>query len=62
MKSSSTPSESDYSHVPISVFPTPYPQEHYLKAIEYQAPLATLISSLVSKPSVIHEVLHFFQE
>ena len=62
MKSSANPSECDYSHVPNSVFPTPYPQEHYLKAKAYQNPLACLISSLVSKPSVIHEVLRFFQE
>ena len=29
MKSSADPADPDYSHVPLSLFPTPYPAEHY---------------------------------
>jgi hypothetical protein len=34
MKSSAEPKDCEYSHVPVSLFPTPYPEEHYRKAVE----------------------------
>ena len=34
MKSSTLKEECDYSHVPVSIFPTPYPWEHYQRALE----------------------------
>lgn len=60
MKSSANPDECDYSHVPISVFPTPYPVEHYNTAIELQSPLAAMVAELVRQPHYIHEILKYF--
>jgi glutathione synthase len=62
MKASANPAEVEYSHVPFSLFPTPYPVEHYEKAKELQSPLADMIAALVQKPHVIHDVLKYFQE
>jgi len=62
MKASCNPAEVEYSHVPISLFPTPYPVEHYEHAKSLQQPLADMIAALVRKPDVIHEVLKYFQE
>ncbi|TNV79883.1 hypothetical protein FGO68_gene7423 [Halteria grandinella] len=62
MKSSANPAEVAYSHVPISLFPTPYPVEHYENAKQLQNPLEEMIGALVRKPDIIHEVLRYFQE
>ena len=40
MKSSADPKETGYSHVPLSIFPTPYPINHYQEAIKYQPSMA----------------------
>ncbi len=40
MKSSANPKETEYSHVPLSIFPTPYPINHYQEAIMYQPSMA----------------------
>lgn len=34
MKSSADPADCEYAHVPISLFPTPYPLEHYQDAVK----------------------------
>jgi len=47
MKSSPIPSEPEYSHVPLSVFPTPYPLQHYLDALAIQPSMAALVGRLV---------------
>ena len=40
MKSSGNPKETEYIHVPLSIFPTPYPINHYQEAIKYQPSMA----------------------
>ena len=62
MKSSGNPDECEYAHVPISVFPTPYPLEHYQEAISLQPAMATMVADLVRQPHHIQEILHYFQE
>jgi hypothetical protein len=47
MKSSPIPSEPEYSHVPLSVFPTPYPLQHYLDALAIQPSMSALVGRLV---------------
>ena len=60
MKSNTPQQDVEYSHLPISLFPTPYPIEHYQQALKLQPCLATMVGSLVKQPNKIHEVLKFF--
>lgn len=60
MKSSANPDDCEYSHVPMSVFPTPYPIEHYNKAKDLQPHMATMVAELVRQPHYIHEILRYF--
>ena len=62
MKSSPLTEDCEYSHLPVSLFPTPYPLSHYQEAIRLQPALATMVATLVKQPSLIHEVLKYFQE
>ena len=48
MKASINPKETEYSHVPISIFPTPYPLNHYQEAIKYQPSMAKVVGKLVA--------------
>ena len=50
----------EYQHAPISLFPTPYPRHIYEKVLGYQEPLGILVSKLVQKPKLIHELLAGF--
>jgi hypothetical protein len=62
MKSSAHHEECEYSHVPLSLFPTPYPIEHYQKSIQVQEHMATMVATLVRQPEYIHEILRYFKE
>jgi hypothetical protein len=48
MKASGNPKETEYSHVPLSIFPTPYPMSHYREALRYQPSMASLVGKLVA--------------
>jgi hypothetical protein len=60
MKSTPFTEECEYSHVPVSIFPTPYPWEHYKEALEVQEPMATMVAALVKQPDYIHDILKYF--
>ena len=47
VKSSSDNSSHDYVHAPISLFPTPFPNNLYKEAIDFQIPLGVMISDLI---------------
>ena len=60
MKSTGPSQDCEYSHVPVSVFPTPYPWEHFAQAVGLQEPMATMVASLVRQPACIHDILKYF--
>lgn len=60
MKSNTSTEDCEYSHLPVSLFPTPYPLNHYQEALRLQPSLATMVASLVKQPSLIHEILKYF--
>jgi len=43
MKSTANASQCEYSHVPVSLFPTPYPVKHYQEAKDVQESVATMV-------------------
>lgn len=40
-----------YTHAPLAVFPTPYPEDMYSEAYSYQTALGELMCSIVGNPA-----------
>lgn len=62
IKANCNPDQCEYVHTPISIFPTPYPYEHYQQALNLQPHLAAMVAELVRQPTHIHDILKYFQE
>ena len=51
-----------FEHMPISLFPTPFPRDLYQRAKDLQPHLGVLLSEMVRQPSIIHETLAHFHK